>query len=101
VFFYPKSDFRKKILANIFAMSAAESPWGGGFESHFLAKSEILSVYLENSVFGHTAETQRCQGANFSVGVKIRLKKPRSPIFKINAAASPGKDFYFNNFAQK
>jgi hypothetical protein len=35
LFFDPKSDFCEKFFANIFAMSAAVSPWGGGFESRF------------------------------------------------------------------
>jgi hypothetical protein len=50
VFFDPKSDFFrkkfcKKIFANIFAMSATVSPWGGGFESRFLAKSGICGIF--------------------------------------------------------
>jgi hypothetical protein len=55
VFFYLKTDFSEKYFANIFAMSAALSPWGKGFESRFLGNSEIcriiFAVYRENSVF--------------------------------------------------
>jgi hypothetical protein len=59
MFFFPKTNFHKKkfekkFFANIFVMSAALSPWGKGFESRFLGKSEIcgiFSVYLENCVF--------------------------------------------------
>jgi hypothetical protein len=54
VFFYPKTDFPEIFFANIYAMSAALSPWGTGFESCFLGKSEvcgIFAVYCENIVF--------------------------------------------------
>jgi hypothetical protein len=44
VFFYPKPDFHKKI-ASIFAMSAALSPWGKGFESRFLGKLEVCGIF--------------------------------------------------------
>jgi hypothetical protein len=45
MFFDPKSNFCEKFFANIFAMSAAVSPWGGGFESRFLAKLEICGIF--------------------------------------------------------
>jgi hypothetical protein len=63
MFFDPKSDFCEKIFANIFAMSAAVSPWGGGFESRFLAKSEICGFFLlyiaKIVFFGHTFFSNR------------------------------------------
>jgi hypothetical protein len=45
VFFDAKTDFAKKKFANNFAMSAAASPWGRGFESCFLGKSEFCGLF--------------------------------------------------------
>jgi hypothetical protein len=45
VFFNAKSDFCKKNFGKIFAMSATVPQWGGGFESRFLAKSEICGIF--------------------------------------------------------
>jgi hypothetical protein len=39
--FLLENQFLPQKIANIFAMSAALSPWGKGFESRFLGKSEI------------------------------------------------------------
>jgi hypothetical protein len=43
--FQPEIRFSQKNFANIFAMSAAVSPWGGGFKSCFSAKSEICGIF--------------------------------------------------------
>jgi hypothetical protein len=43
--FRPKIRFLQKKFANILAMSAAVSPWGGGFKSCFSAKLEICGIF--------------------------------------------------------
>jgi hypothetical protein len=45
VFFVMKNDFRQKIWANIFAWSAAVSPWGNGFITLSLAKSDFCGIF--------------------------------------------------------
>jgi hypothetical protein len=57
VFFVAKTDFRKKNCANIFARSAAVSPWGNGFISLLLAKSDSCGIFrciLRKSCFSAT-----------------------------------------------
>jgi hypothetical protein len=56
VFFVAKTDYRKKI-SNCFAMSSAVSPWGTGFISLLLAKSDSSGIFCcipRKSCFDHT-----------------------------------------------
>jgi hypothetical protein len=43
--FLQKLCFFEKKFANIFAMSAALSPWGKGFKSRFLGKLKICGIF--------------------------------------------------------
>jgi hypothetical protein len=84
--FDPKSDFCENFIANIFAMSTAVPPWGGGFESRFLAKSESCGIFCcipQKSCFSATPQIE---------GVKVSFFIKQS--LQLKAAKKDGRTYF-------